>query len=340
MASPEAMAAVQVQTKAEDTMEITDSRRDAPPLKRKASPEPQHGDEIPKRTRHDSDEDDRDRSRRRSRSPERDRTSQRSRSPLDRAKQRSRSPQDRTSQRSRSPPDRARQRSRSPDRRRIPEAPAIERRAPTQEDKKRGKRLFGGLLSTLNQGPSNLQQKRRQEIEKRQQERLQKQDSEDGQRRAERLSQLRAVRIREQIVFDEEVMRNRHKKKLALARYLQTKAEPHIYYLPWRCTDEELDLIDEQRSKARDDVQREESEFEKRRTWHVERHGTAARARPPSLPREQTRSPPPLPDTAPAASPMVVEEGDARDVEEDRRPEGHDDAGDIVEHDGQDMVIY
>ncbi len=140
--------------------------RDAQPLKRRASPEPEYHDEIPKRSRYDSDEDDRDRSRRRSRSPSFHRD------------------------------------------RPVAEETVPERRPPvaTQEDKKRGKRLFGGLLNTLNQGPSSSQQKRRQEIEKRQKERMQKQATEDGQRRAERLAQLRTVRIREQIVLDEEVV--------------------------------------------------------------------------------------------------------------------------------------
>lgn len=140
--------------------------RDAQSLKRRASPDAEYRDEIPKRSRYDSDEDDRDRSRRRSRSPSFHR-------------------------------DRS-----------VAEEPAPERRPPvaTQEDKKRGKRLFGGLLNTLNQGPSSSQQKRRQEIEKRQKERMEKQATEDGQRRAERLAQLRTVRIREQIVLDEEVV--------------------------------------------------------------------------------------------------------------------------------------
>ncbi|OAR02764.1 hypothetical protein LLEC1_06613 [Akanthomyces lecanii] len=295
------MTAAEMHTKAEDTMEITDPH-DAQPLKRRASPEPEYRDEIPKRSRYDSDEDDRGRSRRRSRSPSfhRDRS--------------------------------------------VAEEPVLERRPPvaTQEDKKRGKRLFGGLLSTLNQGPSSSQQKRRQEIEKRQKERMEKQATEDGQRRAERLAQLRNVRIREQIVLDEEVMRNRHIKKLALARYLTTKAEPRIYYLPWQCTDEEQDIIDEQRERARELVQREESEFEKRRKWYTERHGAAVRPRPPSPPREQPppRTSSPLPtDTAVAASPMKLDD-DAGVKEEDAPHDGHDYAGDIVEHDGEDMVIY
>lgn len=156
-------------------------------------------------------------------------------------------------------------------------------------------------------------------------------------------------------------MRNRHIKKLALARYLQTKAEPKIvccptyqrecrpgansalqYYLPWQRTDEERDIIDQQRREARELVQREESEFDKRRKWHVERHGEAVRPRPPSPPREQPR--PPTASPAPSvtisgASPMKVDD-EEDDKQEDTQHEGHDDAGDIVEHDGEDMVIY
>ncbi|PMB69268.1 hypothetical protein BM221_003907 [Beauveria bassiana] len=219
--------------------------------------------------------------------------------------------------------DRPRRRSRSlrRDRAVVDEHPP-ERRptVATQEDKRRGKRLFGGLMNTLNQGPSTIQQKRRQEIEKRQKERMQKQDAEDGQRRAERLAQLRAVRIREQIVFDEEV-----------------------YYLPWRCTDHEQDIIDEQRRKARELVQREESEFEKRRKWHIDRHGAAVKPRPQSPPREQPRPPtasPSPPDIA-AAEPAMNADGDPGGGEEENsRADGHDDAGDIVEHAGEDMVIY
>ncbi|KAM3454629.1 hypothetical protein MY3296_002870 [Beauveria thailandica] len=276
------------------------SPRDSQPSKRKASPEGDDRGESPKRTRYDSDEETRDRSRRRSRSLRRDRTV------VDEH-----------------PPERR---------------PTVA----TQEDKRRGKRLFGGLMNTLNQGPSTIQQKRRQEIEKRQKERMQKQDAEDGQRRAERLAQLRAVRIREQIVFDEEVMRNRHVKKLALARYLQTKAEPRIYYLPWRCTEHEQDIIDEQRRKARELVQREEIEFEKRRKWHIDRHGAAVKPRPQSPPREQPRPPTASSpsDTAVAKPPIKVDGHTGGGQEEDSRADGHDDVGDIVEHAGEDMVIY
>lgn len=63
-------------------------------------------------------------------------------------------------------------------------------------------------MSTLSQtSNTSQQQKRRQEIERRQQDRMQKQKAEDDQRRAERLEKLRAVRMADQIVFEEQVVR-------------------------------------------------------------------------------------------------------------------------------------
>lgn len=74
------------------------------------------------------------------------------------------------------------------------------------EEKKRGKRLFGGLLSTLSQTTTNSQQKRRQEIEKKQQEKAAKQKIEDDKHRAERLAKLDRIRKIEQVRFDEQVV--------------------------------------------------------------------------------------------------------------------------------------
>jgi hypothetical protein len=76
----------------------------------------------------------------------------------------------------------------------------------TQEDKKRGRRLFGGLLNTLSQTTSNSQQKRRLEIEKRQQEKATQQAREDDKRRSEKLAKLERIRKIEQVRFDEQVV--------------------------------------------------------------------------------------------------------------------------------------
>lgn len=78
------------------------------------------------------------------------------------------------------------------------------RKSSVQEERKRGQRLFGGLLSTLSQSASNGQQKRRQEIERRQLERAKQQKVEDEGRRAEKLARLNAVRKVEQVKFERE----------------------------------------------------------------------------------------------------------------------------------------
>jgi hypothetical protein len=74
------------------------------------------------------------------------------------------------------------------------------------EEKKRGKRLFGGLLTTLNQTNTNPLQKRRQEIEKRQMERQERQKEEDTQKRDENIARIQEIREREQIAFEEKVV--------------------------------------------------------------------------------------------------------------------------------------
>jgi hypothetical protein len=103
--------------------------------------------------------------------------------------------------RSRSPVTR---RGSSPDR--APPNEPARRPSATTEEKKRGKRLFGGLLNTLSQTNTNNQQRRRQEIEKRQHDKLHKQKAEDDQKRAERYAQVRNVRMAEQIGFEKRVV--------------------------------------------------------------------------------------------------------------------------------------
>ena len=98
-----------------------------------------------------------------------------------------------------------------PDRRRSIEdprpPPALLRKNPSLEEKKRGQRLFGGLLSTLSQTTSNSQQKRRLEVERRQQERARQQRADDQLRRAEKQRKLDHARKLEQVEFDEQLVR-------------------------------------------------------------------------------------------------------------------------------------
>jgi hypothetical protein len=77
------------------------------------------------------------------------------------------------------------------------------RKVSVQEERKRGQRLFGGLLSTLSQTTPNSQAKRRLEIEKRQQEKAKLQKAEDDRRRARKREDLVTTRKTEQAKFEE-----------------------------------------------------------------------------------------------------------------------------------------
>jgi hypothetical protein len=99
---------------------------------------------------------------------------------------------------------------RSPEARRpsAPSGPPI-RRNVSIEEKKRGQRLFGSLVSTLSRTTSRPQQQKRLEIERRQQEKAQQRRAEDEKRRAERLEQLKKTRQIEQIKLDEQAVCSR-----------------------------------------------------------------------------------------------------------------------------------
>lgn len=78
------------------------------------------------------------------------------------------------------------------------------RRSSVQEERKRGQRLFGGLLNTLNQSTPNGQQRKRQEVEARQKERAAQRKAEAEDRKREQVANLKAVRLAEQMNFQEE----------------------------------------------------------------------------------------------------------------------------------------
>jgi hypothetical protein len=75
-----------------------------------------------------------------------------------------------------------------------------------EEDRKRGQRLFGGLLGTLSQKPTNAAQRRRADIEKKQQEKLKTQDVEYGELKKRRKEQREEIRRREKPLYEREVV--------------------------------------------------------------------------------------------------------------------------------------
>ncbi|KAG5917066.1 hypothetical protein E4U42_007399 [Claviceps africana] len=222
------------------------------------------------------------------------------------------------------------------------------RESAIQEEKKRGRRLFGGLLSTLSQTSTNSHHKRRQEIERRQQERLQRQREQDDQKRAEKLSKIREARLMEQVDFQEQVMRHRHTKMLALAEYLKTKTEPAIYYLPWKRTTDQGDVIAEQTRAAKSTIAHEEEEFKALKERHAIRYGL----RRDSHQRQDTT------ERAEGEGTMQAEEAGRIEAEATQAAEvsvakehaevqkaaaqhdAHDESGDVLVDGDEDMVIY
>ena len=79
------------------------------------------------------------------------------------------------------------------------------------EERKRGLRLFGGVLSTLNQSSNGgagaaAREKRKAEIEKKQAEKLRQKDEEYDEEKKRRLEGLIRARRREQWIWDEQAV--------------------------------------------------------------------------------------------------------------------------------------
>ncbi|KAK4540199.1 hypothetical protein LTR36_009697 [Oleoguttula mirabilis] len=122
------------------------------------------------------------------------------------------------------------------------------------DEKQRSKRLFGALLGPLNnnsQAAGDRTSKRRREIEARKKAEVQRQDDErlEGNRR--RVEELARRRRGVQGKVDGLNMRLRHQDQLDTANFLQTTAEPKLYYRPWDLRPDEEERIDDQIKEAR-----------------------------------------------------------------------------------------
>ncbi|KAM0286241.1 hypothetical protein ACHAQH_000968 [Verticillium albo-atrum] len=208
------------------------------------------------------------------------------------------------------------------------------------EEKKRGKRLFGGLLGTLNQPGSGAQLKRRREIEQRQQERVQKQKVEAEKRSAERLSRVTQVRKAEQINFDEKVMKTRHANMLARAHSLETRVEPRLYYQPWKFTRAQEDIIDDQIADAKATMAREVEEFALRRDQHDRAHGRTPAPVPSAVPADEFEpARAAIPAAIPADTTNDKPQSDAKNAH-DHDAQQQDEPGDVVVEAEEDTVMY
>ncbi|KAI0389875.1 hypothetical protein F5Y17DRAFT_469364 [Xylariaceae sp. FL0594] len=129
------------------------------------------------------------------------------------------------------------------------------------EEKKRGRRLLGGLMNTLSQAGAGSQFKKRQDIERRQQENSTSQRVEDDRLRMQRLAKLEATRNVEQLKFEEKRMKTRHADMIAKAHHLHTRARPKIYYLPWELSTKQQDIIKDQIKTVEQLIDKEVAEF-------------------------------------------------------------------------------
>ncbi|KAG4411563.1 hypothetical protein IFR04_015302 [Cadophora malorum] len=214
------------------------------------------------------------------------------------------------------------------------------RKSSVQEEKKRGQRLFGGLLSTLSQSTPNGQQKRRLEIEKRQHEKVKQQKEADEARRREKLADLKAIRRAEQVIYDEAEMQTRHSNLLAMAHFLCTKSEPKIYYKPWELLPRDEERIKSQIREAEATIERETSQFDLR---HPNRPGrTEKEERSNSTSKETVGEPqaesPSVSKVADTTNSHVQIPQSEQNETEKQAQEEHN--GEVVVENDEDTVIY
>jgi hypothetical protein len=88
-----------------------------------------------------------------------------------------------------------------------PESKPARPRGGREEDRKRGQRLFGGLLGTLSQSSSSAAQRRRADIERKQQEKLKSQDLQYDELKKQRKEQREAIRRKETPLYEREAVR-------------------------------------------------------------------------------------------------------------------------------------
>ncbi|KAI1186852.1 pinin/SDK/memA/ protein conserved region-domain-containing protein [Nemania serpens] len=211
-----------------------------------------------------------------------------------------------------------------------------------QEEKKRGRRLLGGLMNTLSQASAGSQHRKRQDIERQQQAKSTQQRAEEDRLRMQRLSKLEAVRKVEQIKFDEQVMKTRHTDMLAKARYLQTRAKPKIFYLPYELTREQEDTIQDQIHQTEKMIEREVLKFRQRKEERLQNLGIAVK---PSMPsKDETvgkfHDEPPTADKPQPESTNRPSSRATNKVRPEKPEKESDKADDVMIEEDEDTVIY
>ncbi|EZF36176.1 hypothetical protein TMEN_3392 [Trichophyton mentagrophytes] len=143
------------------------------------------------------------------------------------------------------------------------------------EERKRGRRLFGALLGTLSQSSSTPAQRKRSEIDKRQQAKLELQDKEYNELTKKKYEDLLASRRKDQALYDSQSAEIRHSNKLAMAHFLCTKAEPPLYYRPWYLRPQDEIKIQSQIAEAKSSIEKERMDS----SSHYKQHETTIHER-------------------------------------------------------------
>ncbi|CAI4211516.1 unnamed protein product [Parascedosporium putredinis] len=225
----------------------------------------------------------------------------------------------------------------SPDRRRRSRsADAKERKASVdeararvaQEEKSRGRRLFGGLLGTLNQKSSTAQQQKRLEVEKKQQERLKQQRVAALEALAEKRRAVSERREREGMGWEETVLRKKHAALRQQAGVLCTRAQPPIQWRPWKYSGSQWDIIQDQKDEVEDTIRKEPQTPKP-----AERAATPNESPKPDAGKESPATGPPT-----EAAPTVAQE--TRETLSDFDRDQPDESGDVIMESGEDVVIY
>ncbi|CAG8182664.1 unnamed protein product [Penicillium olsonii] len=238
-----------------------------------------------------------------------------------------------------------------------------------EEDRKRGQRLFGGLLGTLSQKPSIAAQRRRADIEKKQQEKLKTQDVEYDELRKRRKEEREELRRRQAPLYEREAMQTRHSNMIAMAHFFKTRAEPVLYYKPWQPRPGDDSIIREQIENAEAVVAREVAEFEAKYPPEAlapkmptpesksEQEEPIGKQQPdiqsdqPSAPQENPTDSESKVQAQSALDTARVESDHGPDPQNDQNPaakdrnihehhESHNDDGGEVVEDNEDTVIY
>ena len=129
------------------------------------------------------------------------------------------------------------------------------------EERKRGQRLFGGLLGTLSQTSSTSAHKRRDEVERKAQDRIQQRQQERAEEEKVKAERLAQRRKEDQVVWDAQSRRIRHRNMRDQARFLKTTTEPVLYFKPWELRAEEEEVIRKQVEDVERRIAGEEENF-------------------------------------------------------------------------------